>query len=190
MKRRSILTVSGMAAFALVGGLALGQPSSAQDATPGAMGGMMEAHPGHIHAGTCDELGDVVFPLEDATYGGMGMGTPMAGMDMGSMATPGAGMMGDEVARSVTEVEASLDDILAAEHAINFHESAENIENYIACGDLTGTPEDGALEVELEELNDSGISGRAMLEDNGDGTTTVTVELEHAGMGTMATPEA
>jgi hypothetical protein len=149
----------------------------------------VEAHPGHIHSGTCDELGDVVFPLEDATSGGMGMGTPMAGMDMGAMATPGAGMGGGTY-RSVTEVEAALDDILAAEHAINFHESAENIENYVACGDLTGTPEDGMLEIELEELNDSGISGQAMLEDNGDGTTTVTVELEHAGMGTMATPEA
>ena len=186
MKRRSILTISGMAAFALVGGLAVVQPSSAQDATPGAMGGMMMAHPGHIHSGTCDELGDVVFPLEDATSGGM-MGTPMAGMDMGAMATPGAGM-GGETYRSVTEVEASLDDILAAEHAINFHESAENIETYVACGDLAGTPEDGALEVELEELNDSGISGQATLEDNGDGTTTVTVEL--MGMGMMATPEA
>jgi hypothetical protein len=98
--------------------------------------------------------------------------------------------MGGETYRSVTEVEAALDDILAAEHAINFHESAENIETYVACGDLTGTPEDGALEVELEELNGSGVSGRAELEDNGDGTTTVTVELEHAGMGTMATPEA
>jgi hypothetical protein len=181
----SAVPVAIIAAASVIGTAAV----RAQDATPGAMGGTMEAHPGHIHSGTCDELGDVVFPLEDATYGGMGMGTPMAGMDMGAMATPGAGM-GGETYRSVTEVEAALDDILAAEHAINFHESAENIETYVACGDLTGTPEDGALEVELEELNDSGISGRAMLEDNGDGTTTVTVELAHAGMGAMATPEA
>jgi hypothetical protein len=88
MKRRSILTVSGMAAFALVGGLALGQPSSAQDATPGAMGGTVEAHPGHIHSGTCDELGDVVFPLEDATSGGA-MGTPMAAWTRAPWPPPG-----------------------------------------------------------------------------------------------------
>jgi hypothetical protein len=36
------------------------------------------------------------------------------------------------VATSLTVVDASLEDILGAEHAINFHESEENIENYIA----------------------------------------------------------
>ncbi len=190
--RRLVLAAPVVAAFSLVGGLALGgEVGRAQDATPGAMAGMAEAHPAHIHSGTCDELGDVVFPLEDVTHGGM-MATPGAGMD--AMATPGAamaGMMGEVVAQSTTEVEASLDDILAAEHAINVHESAENIENYIACGDLTGTPEDGTLEIELDELNDSGFMGMATLEDNGDGTTTVNVMLTAAdgGMG-MGTPEA
>ena len=188
-KRRLVLATPGLAALALAGGLAFGQVGSAQDATPAGTPGMGEmAHPGHIHAGTCDQLGDVVFPLEDAVYGGA-MGTPMAGMDS-MMATPGAGMGGGRVAQSTTEVEASLDDILAAEHAINFHESAENIQNYIACGDITGTAEGGMLEIELEELNDSGYEGRATLEDNGDGTTQVTVELMHTGMDMMATPQA
>ena len=27
-----------------------------------------EAHPVHIHSGTCDQLGDVVYPLADVTY--------------------------------------------------------------------------------------------------------------------------
>ncbi len=194
-KRRLVLTVPGLAAFALVGGLAFGQVGSAQDATPG---GMMDEvpHPGHIHTGTCDELGDVVYPLEDATAGGM-MGTPMAGM-MDSMATPGAGMAGmagmdmsEVVAQSMSTVDVALDDILAAEHAINFHESAENIGTYIACGDVTGTPEDGVLEIDLDELNGSGYEGMAMLADNGDGTTDVTVLLTHTdGMGTMGTPAA
>jgi hypothetical protein len=152
------------------------------------MGGTVEAHPGHIHSGTCDELGDVVFPLEDATSGGA-MGTPMAGMDAGAMATPGAGM-GGETYRSVTEVEAALDDILAAEHAINFHESAENIETYVACGDLTGHAGGRRARGRAGGAERLRRLGPGELEDNGDGTTTVTVELEHAGMGTMATPEA
>src|SRR5215207_1205901 len=27
-----------------------------------------ESHPAHIHSGTCDQLGDVVYPLADVTY--------------------------------------------------------------------------------------------------------------------------
>jgi hypothetical protein len=43
-------------------------------------------YPGHIHAGSCEELGDVVFPLGNASVGGMMMGmmggTPEADMSM------------------------------------------------------------------------------------------------------------
>jgi hypothetical protein len=153
----------------------------AQDASgiPSAMA--MQAHPAHIHSGTCATLGDVVYPLTDLTAPGM-MGTPEGGM----RASPMAGMessamagidMSKVISQSTTPVEASLDDILAEEHAINVHESAEKIDVYIACGDLTGTPEDGQLQIDLEELNDSGVEGWAMLMDNGDGTTTVDVAL-------------
>jgi hypothetical protein len=179
------------------------------------------AHPGHIHSGTCEDLGDVVFPLTDAQMGAAGMmggmmGTPEAGMmatpEAGMMGTPEAGMMatpeagamdatptmgmgetqGSEmVATSVTTVDASLDDILGAEHAINFHESEENIQNYIACGEIGGTvaigagmDEGGTLVIGLRELNDSGYSGIAVLEGMGD-QTEVSVYLAQnlSGMG-------
>jgi len=161
--------------------------SVAQDAsgTPSTMAS--EAHPAHIHSGTCETLGDVVFPLSDVTHSDM-MGTPMAGM----AATPMAGDdtdMEEVVAMSTSTVEASLDDILAAEHAINVHESAEMIENYIACGDITGTADGDTLEIDLEELNDSGYEGTATLMDNGDGTTTVDIMLMESGE-MMGTPEA
>jgi hypothetical protein len=160
----------------------------AQDATPAAMDGMAP-HPVHIHAGTCATLGDVVHPLSDLQHGDM-MGTPMAGME-GMDGTPMADMddvMGDVESMSTTTVEASLEDILAAEHAINAHESAENIDVYIVCGDISGEPTDGQLEIELMEDSDSGHTGRAMLMDNGDGTTTVTVWL--MGADAMAMDDA
>ena len=87
---------------------------------------------------------------------------------------------------SSTIVETTLDELLGAEHAINVHESTENIQNYIACGDITGTPSDGMLVVELAELNGSGATGEATLTDNGDGTMTVEIELTHADMATPA----
>lgn len=167
---------------------------SGQDAagTPDAEG--VALHPAHIHGGTCDEIGDVVFPLNDlqaasivATPGDTSA-TPDSEMAMGSEDTERV-----VVAESGTVVEASLEDILAEEHVINVHESPENISNYIACGELTGEPEDGQLTIELIELNDSGFIGEAMLTDMGDGTTTVHVSLypAEAPAGTpVATPSA
>ncbi len=141
----------------------------AQDATPE----VTAAHPAHIHSGTCDTLGDVVFPLNDVAVAD-------------TAATPSA-VESVIAAESATTVEVALDDILAAEHAINVHESAENIGNYIACGDVTGEPTGGMLTIELLELNGSGYMGEAMLMDNGDGTTDVTITLMQ---GAMATPAA
>ncbi len=165
-----------LAALALTTGF-LGS-ALAQDATPA----VTMAHPGHIHSGTCDTLGDVVFPLND-TVAADASATPEAM----TAATPAAGE-GEVVAQSTSTVDVALDDILAAEHAINLHESAEAIDVYIACGDITGEPTDGMLEIELLELNGSGYMGTAMLMDNGDGTTDVTVMLMESG--TMATPAA
>ena len=176
--------------FAAGGALAPGM-SIAQDATPSMMQGTHQ-HPAHIHSGTCETLGDVVFPLNDLTSP-EAMGTPMAGM----ASTPMAGMdatpmaeMGEVVAQSTTIVEASLEDILGAEHAINVHMSPEEIDVYIACGDITGTADGGQLQIMLEEINDSGYHGMVMLMDAGDGTTRVDVWLMQREDGTMGTPEA
>ncbi len=141
--------------------------ASAQDAA-------MSAHPAHVHAGTCAELGDVVFPLSDVGSSLMMDGTPMAMGDMMGATDAIA------VEWSVTSVAAPLADIVAGGHAINVHESAENIGNYIACGNIGGTMMgDSDLAIGLGTLNDSGYSGIARLHDNGDGTTTVTVYLTH-----------
>jgi plastocyanin len=134
-----------------------------------------ESHPAHIHAGTCAELGEVVFPLSNVGADFQADGTPMAGTAMGaSSAIP--------VDASVTTVEASLADIVAGGHAINIHESAENIQNYIACGDIGGMMLGTSdLPIGIAPLNDSGYSGTALLHDNGDGTTTVSVYLTESG---------
>jgi hypothetical protein len=172
----------------LVAGLAL-LPGMirAQDAasTPSMMQGMHQ-HPAHIHSGTCDTLGDVVYPLNDLTAPDK-MGTPMAGMASTPMA---GGNMGDVVAQSSTTIETSLDDLLGEDYALNVHESAEKIDVYIACGDVKGTPDGDQLQIDLEELDNSGFQGMARLTDNGDGTTTVEAVLMESDHGMMGTPEA
>jgi hypothetical protein len=83
---------------------------------------------------------------------------------------------------STTTVQAPLADLTGEAYAINVHESMANIGNYIACGNIGGMMMGSDLAIGLGTLNDSGYSGVAWLHDNGDGTTTVTVFLTHAGM--------
>jgi plastocyanin len=163
--------LSVLAAFALIllaTGLVISQRGViAQDA--------VESHPAHIHSGNCTELGDVVYPLSDVSESSLVNGTPIAGAVGGAAdAVP--------VALSGTTVAAPLADLLGSPFAINIHESADNIGNYIACGTVGGALI-GTSDVAfgLSELNGSGYSGVATLHDNGDGTTAVSVYLTEAG---------
>ena len=122
-------------------------------------------HPAHIHSGTCDNLGDIVAPLSDVTE-------LTAGENFGAASAI-------LVKHSKTDVALPLGDILSAPHAINVHESAEAIQNYIACGDIGGRVIDGELSIGLGELNGSGHHGVAVLGGN-DGTH-VTIYLAEDG---------
>ncbi|MEA2597727.1 MAG: hypothetical protein QOF01_4196 [Thermomicrobiales bacterium] len=179
MTRRFMSIVSLFALVLLTMGLAIGFGHGRVAAQDDAA----EAHPAHIHSGTCATLGDVVYPLTDVSYSGMG-GSPVAESMMGSASA-------HQVKVSITTVQADLDTILGSEHAINVHESAENIGNYIACGDIGGMVMGSDLAIGLGELNGSGHVGVAWLHDNGDGSTTVSVFLiEPTAMGGMGTPAA
>src|SRR5262245_29484815 len=124
--RRLMPLAALVAAFVVVTGLVVGYQVRGTSAHEG------ESHPAHIHSGTCAQLGDVVYPLNDV--GGAMMdanGTSMAGMEMGAAdAIP--------VDVSVTTVQTDLNALVGGAFAINVHESAENIGNYIACGNIGG----------------------------------------------------
>jgi len=174
MKKLTFVTVLVAALLAFVGyGTGVGAQS-----TPASPGAGPASHPAHIHDGACPEVGDVVYPLNDLLPTGEAA-TPEAAESLALASTPAATPFagGEVVAASTTDVDASLDEILSAERAINVHLSPELIQEYIACGDLTGEPANGELMIQLAELNDSGFVGEARLVDNGDGTTTVTVSL-------------
>lgn len=141
-------------------------------------------HPAHIHGGTCDDLGDVVAPLSDVGSGAMADGTPVAA------AEPSGPDSAIPVLVSMTTVDLPLADIVGGGHAINIHESAENIGNYIACGDIGGAMMGNTLAIGLGQLNDSGAAGVALLEDTGD-QTMVNVYLTKSGtIGASASASA
>lgn len=142
--------------------LAMALPTSAAQDDPA-------AHPAHIHAGTCETLGDVVVPLTDVTAIG----------DSSAAVGPASAL---PVELSVTRVDLPLQAIIDGGHAVNIHKSAEEIDVYIACGDIGGVIEDDSLVIGLGELNDSGNSGVAVLAADGEATN-VTVYLTQSGAG-------
>lgn len=179
---------------------AIGAQGTAATPAPQGETEVAPSHPAHIHLGTCDMLGEVVYPLNDVTLLGIDVApasTPVgatpaavAGTDSTPVAAEAVGP-GEVVAESTTDVEVALDELLSGEYAINVHESAENIQNYIACGNITGDEvEDGELTIDLMELNDSGFTGTAVLTNNEDGTTTVSVTLIQTGTAVTGTPVA
>ena len=133
--------------------------------------------------------------------------TPSTGMPA-AMATPGGLTMSPAmgattaipVETSQTLVDASLDDLLAEPYAINVHESQDNIQNYIACGDLGGSmmtgsamAHGGVLAIGLHELNNSGESGIALLRATDNNQTMVWIYLAKGlsgASGGMGTPSA
>ena len=189
MSRRILTSMASIGAiFALVAGIVVsGSLAGAQvSGTPIAEDDV--PRPAHIHAGTCEELGDIVFPLDPLT-GVTIQGSPVASPIVEDPASPEV-VQGEVVIESITEVDASLEDILGGEHAINVHASQENIDVYIACGNITGEPTDGMLRIDVNELNDSGFAGFAVLESNDDNTTTVTVTLRDLSVPIEATPSS
>jgi hypothetical protein len=124
-----------------------------------------ESHPAHIHSGSCDQLGDVVVPLNDVTY--------PAGEHVGAVSA-------HAVKTSINVVDMPLQELIDGDYAINVHKSADEIDVYIACGDIGGVliPDDDEegrmhLIIGLGELNDSGHVGTAWLGSDGDQTQVV-----------------
>jgi hypothetical protein len=139
---------------------AMSAPETRAQATDG-------PHPAHIHSGTCDELGDIVQPLTDVEEN-------TAGEVFGAKDA-------ERVEESETDVPMTLSDILASPHAVNIHESAENIQNYIACGNIGGRVVDGELLIGLMEINGSGHHGIAKLDSDNDSTQVTVYLAEKAG---------
>ncbi|HEY7031058.1 MAG TPA: cupredoxin domain-containing protein [Thermomicrobiales bacterium] len=169
-----------VAVVALTGFVAFGaSPGAAQqaDTTP---------HPDHIHQGSCAQLDpNPQYPLNNVTQRMNGDSTPSPSDFVGAQsAIP--------VETSSTEIDVKLDDLLSSPHALNVHESAQNIPHYIACGDLGGYVISDTLVIGLFPQNNSGFSGVAILQRDGDKTRVDVYLIQSGGAqaGGAATPAA
>jgi hypothetical protein len=113
------------------------------------------------------------------------------------MAVDGAEQAGDALGAqsavqalvSVTTVPAGVVAIADGNHAVNVHQSAEDMGTYIACGDIGGTMiGTGDLAFGISEQNSSGYSGVGWIHDRGDGSSTVYVFLVESGAAPGASP--
>ena len=165
--RKTAFIASAVLALALAPASALAQEDMSDEMSgDDMMMGSMVPHPAHIHTGACPGIGDVVAPLNDVT-------------SVGNEAQGAEDHI--HVDYSQSTVELALGDILAGDHAINVHQSADDMGTYIACGNIGGHDVDGSFLVGLGAVGDSGYSGIAWLTDNGDGTTNVQVAISHSG---------
>lgn len=130
-------------------------PAAAQEASP--------SRPSHIHVGDCDELGEVIQPLTFLTV-------------------PTGEVLGNSDAvvaeAAFTIIPQPLDELLASDHALKVHLSREQIQVYLACGDIGGSVDaNGALIVGMKEIAGSGYAGIAYLQPAAGGGTSVSVMI-------------
>lgn len=184
-RNRLVTTAASVAALGLA--ITGGAPALAQEASPAAVFDPRTIIPAHVHAGTCDDLGDIAFPLDEAGYG--------LPVPVGPEVRPGATPAAVETALfptagvnpatvGVTAITATLDQLLDAPHAVTAYRGMEGAEaeTQIACGAVGGYRTGDDLVFGLQERNGSAYAGTAWLHDNRDGTTTVSLFLA-SGLG-------
>src|ERR671912_779549 len=130
----------------------------------------------HIHAGTCEELGIVVYSFPDLeTYRldeGEEAGVGAIELITGTTQTPLSGLFGEPF-------------------SVHVHESAQNKQTYIACSDIGGSPGDAwteadGLTLRAVEQNGSGYSGFTTLRSTADGGTQVSIAIAASSAATEA----
>jgi hypothetical protein len=182
-RSRSHRFITGLAAVFAIALVGVAAPALAQDATQTPQATV--THPAHVHKGSCAELDpNPAYPLDNVGPRLKDDELPPAEDIKGSLtAAP--------IEVSETEIEVSLDDLLVEAHAINVHESDQNIQNYIACGDIGGPVIDDKLYIGLVSLNGSGYAGVAELEGDGDNTNVkIYLGRDLGGLPVDGTPAA
>jgi plastocyanin len=135
----------------------------------------------HIHAGTCDELGIVVYALTDPRSYRI------------EPAGDGEGAAGP-AEMIVGTAEVPLADLFNEPFSVHVHQDVANKQIYLACADVGGRPADtwteaDGLALEAVEQAESGWSGFASLRPSADGGTLVNIFLAQAPAGEEATEE-
>lgn len=128
-------------------------------------------HPAHILAGECGDLDPA--PVASLTSLELPLNDDEDDNDAQGVLTAAAVLTSE-----TDDIDLNFeDDVLTSAHSIVVHESEENIQNFIACGEIGGIVVDGELLVALHPMNDSGYTGIAKLDADDSGDIDVEVFL-------------
>lgn len=175
-------------AMAIVTMLSFGAATSFAQATPtpppaGApttpQSGQGVPYPVAMHAGTCEApTPEPEVNLENTTVAG-------AGAEEGEIIGQNPG---PPALVSVSAVDLPLADLGASPRIIAVHTSPDEFGTLVACGTIAGTLVDGQMVIALQPVQDSGVSGVALLSED-DGQTNIVVYLSSPD-AVPATPAA
>ncbi|MGE3798125.1 MAG: hypothetical protein AB7G88_09800 [Thermomicrobiales bacterium] len=162
----SLLRLSVALTLALLGGLAFAgiqNQVAAQDATPESGAMSAAGYPIAMHLGTCDDLtAEPEKDLGEARLPGIGDNEDDAEI-RGS-----TGAVGVLVANETVDL--SFDNVLDEnQYAIAVHQSSEEFGTIVACGEIGGRVADGQLIFGLRSVNESGVSGIAIIDEDSSG---------------------
>lgn len=149
------------------------------------------ARPSHIHLGTCADLDpNPAAPLQSL----LPIGVNPDDDDVATQESLGVLTVGPVFYAESDDVELEWDAMLESSHALAVHESEENIQNYIACGDIGGVvfsddDDENNLVIGLHPVGDSGYSGVAFLSKDDNGEVDVEVYLVGAPSDANAAPD-
>ncbi len=161
---RTTRTRSAAAAVGAIAMMVTPATSFAQDESPEPEA---TAYPVNIHEGTCDDIAGVKFPLGEISRD-LRIHTDAA--DAEAL----GGIENQNVALNLTFVDATLEELAAERHALYIATNERGVETGIACADIAGrVTEEGTLVIRLDEHDDSGYLGVALLLEQDDGITGV-----------------
>jgi hypothetical protein len=88
-------------------------------------------------------------------------------------------IVGPEITTTVSQssgpIDLALDDLANDEHVVAVHASDEEFGTIVACGQIAGVKEEGKLVIALAPVGENTVVGIAILEEDGDDQTQLTV---------------
>lgn len=168
-------------AMAIVSMLSFGMAASFAQGTPTAEPGAAEGviYPVAVHEGTCEmPTAEPEFNLNDTIV----VGSDVAEAELIGEA-PGAPALISE-----TTAEIALADLGSSPRVLAIHTSPEEFGTLVACGSISGMLADGELVITLQPVQQSGVSGIAIMTEE-DGQTNFQIYVI-SPESTPATPGA
>jgi hypothetical protein len=170
-KRQSVQ--AAISSVLVAGGLILASSGivASQDATE-----PPTSHPAFIEAGECTDLdANPVATLNELEL--LGSAEEGEGDEEGTRQVEGVLTASPIFTSTSEDIEFSFDDMLDSSHSVAVHLSQDDLQTYIACGEIGGVVADDELIVALHSVDDSDYDGIAILSRDDDGNVDVTIYL-------------